>query len=467
MSNQCKYIEERSDFYVYMYRDPLTNQPFYVGKGLNNRAEAHLKDAKNPDNNSRNYYNTIKLNKIRKILNRGEEPVVEYLCENMTEQDAFEFEIFLINQIGRLVLNEGPLTNLTEGGEGTLGPKDFSLYHLVNTNTQEQRTLTRRQIIQELEMTESNVSMLLSEDIVVSNGWVLEKNLNEHLVKINQDYTFVDESGNEEVCTLNELCNKYGLRKSGIHALINRSYHQSQGWSIDFGPICTDRVWSLTHISGEEKEFGVNNLHECGDEERFFSLLRGDISNLNGWIYNRDLLNKVHYFINGITNEVFIGTQGELVSHFGTNPTSVCAIVQGRKPHANYWFINAVPEKYRKPIDEKFTQRWFVHSEHGCKFTTSVNLARDYNITIGKLNEVMRGTRRHASGWFLGKTVPEDIKGHKVNGGDPRQYVFFNIDSESVFNGTRVEFAAYSGIHQKKVYNIVKNGHIIDGWKAS
>ena len=31
-------------FYVYVYSDPRNNQPFYIGKGIGNRAFAHLGD---------------------------------------------------------------------------------------------------------------------------------------------------------------------------------------------------------------------------------------------------------------------------------------------------------------------------------------------------------------------------------------------------------------------------------------
>jgi hypothetical protein len=32
--------------YVYMYLDPATNEPFYIGIGVGNRAFSHLKDLK-------------------------------------------------------------------------------------------------------------------------------------------------------------------------------------------------------------------------------------------------------------------------------------------------------------------------------------------------------------------------------------------------------------------------------------
>lgn len=101
-------------YYVYILRDPRKeNEPFYVGKGKDRRAESHL--ASNNDDNP------FKANVINKIRNSGLEPIVEYYNENLTESVAFTQEIALIKQYGRRDLGLGPLTNLTDGGEGTSG----------------------------------------------------------------------------------------------------------------------------------------------------------------------------------------------------------------------------------------------------------------------------------------------------------------------------------------------------------
>ena len=111
------------NFYVYIYLDPRKYQygeysfdyePFYVGKGKDERCYVHL-----------NIYgkNHYKNNKIKKILFEGHD-LKKYIIkvdENLSEQEAFELEIKLISLIGRK--NDGPLTNLTDGGEGMCGYK--------------------------------------------------------------------------------------------------------------------------------------------------------------------------------------------------------------------------------------------------------------------------------------------------------------------------------------------------------
>jgi len=120
------------EFYVYLYLDPrkmgeyrygdgvysFEYEPFYVGKGKDGRKTDHLNEAK------RNYTegNQLKLNVIRKIWKEGLEPIIIVYKDNLTEDEAIhQFEIPMIAAIGRRDKGLGPLTNLTDGGEGVSG----------------------------------------------------------------------------------------------------------------------------------------------------------------------------------------------------------------------------------------------------------------------------------------------------------------------------------------------------------
>lgn len=96
-------------FYTYMYSDPRSMVPFYVGKGHGKRAYKHLK-CKNNGNLHLN-------NKIKQMLRESIQPLIE-IAEVPSESEAFWFEADLIASIGRLDLGKGPLLNLTDGGEG-------------------------------------------------------------------------------------------------------------------------------------------------------------------------------------------------------------------------------------------------------------------------------------------------------------------------------------------------------------
>ena len=93
---------------------PLGFEPFYVGKGKGARSSAHTQDVKRGLNEG----NMHKINTIRKILVSGLDPIVSIECTFNVEQEAYDHEKFLIKFYGRADLKLGPLTNMTDGGEG-------------------------------------------------------------------------------------------------------------------------------------------------------------------------------------------------------------------------------------------------------------------------------------------------------------------------------------------------------------
>jgi hypothetical protein len=113
--------------YIYIYLNPLrtgvfvcgrlkfSHEPFYVGKGSSRgRIDVHLRG---PGNNNH------KKNLIAKIKRSGLEPIRFKLYEGITEYSANRLERYYIAKIGRADRRQGPLTNMTDGGEGALGYK--------------------------------------------------------------------------------------------------------------------------------------------------------------------------------------------------------------------------------------------------------------------------------------------------------------------------------------------------------
>lgn len=87
-------------------------EPFYIGKGKGYRIKNTIKDVRD---------DSFKSKKIRKLLSLNIEIISLKLYEDLTEKDAFEKEIYMIDKIGRINLNKGPLVNTTNGGEGSSG----------------------------------------------------------------------------------------------------------------------------------------------------------------------------------------------------------------------------------------------------------------------------------------------------------------------------------------------------------
>lgn len=106
--------------YLYIYLDPrrpgkytysnfvsFLYEPIYIGKGKNNRALSHIKEVSwvKPGGNK------LKLNKIKKIIESGQLPIVSIL-EYGSQDYILNLEQFYILTIGRLINDTGPLTNI-------------------------------------------------------------------------------------------------------------------------------------------------------------------------------------------------------------------------------------------------------------------------------------------------------------------------------------------------------------------
>lgn len=98
-----------------MLIDSRNNKPFYIGKGNGDRCNFHVKEAI--------YYKkrkSLKLNKIRSILNDGHEVIVVKVEDNVSDEMAMDFECLLISEMRGHGFD---LTNMTDGGDGALGYK--------------------------------------------------------------------------------------------------------------------------------------------------------------------------------------------------------------------------------------------------------------------------------------------------------------------------------------------------------
>jgi hypothetical protein len=93
--------------YVYRHIRLDKNEPFYIGIGSDERY-----------NRSRERYNR---NSLWKIIAKKSEIEIEILLDDLTYKEAQEKEKEFISLYGRKNNNTGILTNLTDGGEGTIG----------------------------------------------------------------------------------------------------------------------------------------------------------------------------------------------------------------------------------------------------------------------------------------------------------------------------------------------------------
>jgi group I intron endonuclease len=94
---------------IYVYGDLVFYyEPFYIGKGTDNRDYHSAFDR----------HNSFKKNKIKSLNKKNIKVLSIKVFEDLNEQDSFNIETSIIKKIGRRDLKLGPLTNLTDGGEG-------------------------------------------------------------------------------------------------------------------------------------------------------------------------------------------------------------------------------------------------------------------------------------------------------------------------------------------------------------
>lgn len=103
-------------FYVYLYVDPNSRQPFYVGKGTRARLRRHLHEAAHQMKTGKTL--SPKSKKIMELWKNGTEPVILKAFETSNEEIAYDLEKKVIAFFGRHDLGRGTLLNQTDGGNG-------------------------------------------------------------------------------------------------------------------------------------------------------------------------------------------------------------------------------------------------------------------------------------------------------------------------------------------------------------
>ncbi len=111
---------------VYLHRRNDDNSVFYVGMGSRKRAF---------DKYSRNYY--------WKNIVKKHDYTCEIVAKDLSIEDAYELEMFIISELGRKDLNKGRLVNLTNGGDGHNTPNSEVIKTLIEKNRHNMKSVSQ------------------------------------------------------------------------------------------------------------------------------------------------------------------------------------------------------------------------------------------------------------------------------------------------------------------------------------
>lgn len=226
------HLSKAKVFYCYVLLDPrkpgnydygpnakFSHEPFYVGKGHGGRSESHVRAAK------RNRQHSHKEARIRKIISEGHEVIVKRTRSLNTEAHAFKRERQLVSIIGRRVERTGPLTNLTDGGEGTAGYVFTKSDRLLLKKRCQERGLTRliKYKGESLTLNDWGSRLGIKPHTIrcrILAGWSVKKALTP--ARERDDYSAITHDG--LTMSLKEWAEHLDLKYSTIHLRMKKAY---------------------------------------------------------------------------------------------------------------------------------------------------------------------------------------------------------------------------------------------------
>ena len=131
---------------VYLHRRNDNDSIFYVGMGSLIRAKSKL--------HRNNYWNNV-------VKKYGY--YTEVVAKDLSTEDAYELEMFLISELGRKDLNKGILVNMTDGGDGCNNWNDDRTKNMIEKNRKNMKSVCQYNKKGELVATYRSISFAANQ----------------------------------------------------------------------------------------------------------------------------------------------------------------------------------------------------------------------------------------------------------------------------------------------------------------
>lgn len=229
-------------YYVYLYLDPrktgtfvygeycFSCEPFYVGKGSGKRSIAHIQPKNLKTKSPKNQ-------KINKLIRNGYKPIILLIQETLTESDAFNLEIKLIETVGRKDKNEGPLLNLYDGGYGSSKSKETREKISATKKRQYANGEVIHPLLGKTHSAEARLKMSIAHK---GSKWTIKQKQNlkkvrcEHKCYFTKQWKVTDPHGNSQVVFgLGQFCRENGLSQSHMFRVSKGQRNHHKGWKCE------------------------------------------------------------------------------------------------------------------------------------------------------------------------------------------------------------------------------------------
>jgi len=197
-------MENPKRFYTYAYlREDGT--PYYVGKGSKYRA----------------YYK--KRNEVKPPKDKSK---IIFLKKNLSEEEAFKHEIYMINVFGRKDLGTGILRNKTDGGDG--------IFNLIRTKEHMDALRRGRLSYSFTDKVKNKISNTLKEKNIKPPSRKGIKHKEEYFNKrCKKTYKIINPDGKIFITNrLKNFCKINNLTCSCMCDVANGKYKQYKGWTV-------------------------------------------------------------------------------------------------------------------------------------------------------------------------------------------------------------------------------------------